>query len=205
MSVLLVHACLVTSVVSDSLQPHGPWPAGLLCSWDSPGKNTGVGCHFLLQIWPSLIGTLGLKDWEQEEKGMTEDEMVGWHHWLNGHEFEQTPGVGDGQGGLVCCSPWGRKELDMTEQLNNKKAQKNWAASKHTPLEVNTLTIPSRHPSIQYGPWILIICLDPPLSHFLAWPALPLLWFFCSDLWLPSRATMHTPLSTVSPCWSHPG
>ena len=58
------------------------------------------------------------KDWRQEEKGMTEDEMVGWHHWLNGHEFEQALGVGDGQGSLVCCSPWGGKESDMPEQLN---------------------------------------------------------------------------------------
>ena len=58
------------------------------------------------------------KDWRQEEKGMTEDEMVGWHNRLNGHESEQAPGVADGQGGLVCCSPWGRKELDMTEWLN---------------------------------------------------------------------------------------
>ena len=58
------------------------------------------------------------KDWRQEEKGTTEDEMVGWHHQLNGHEFEQTPGVGDGQGGLACWSPWGRKELDTIEQLN---------------------------------------------------------------------------------------
>ena len=58
------------------------------------------------------------KDSRQEEKGMTEDEMVGWHHWLNGFEFEQALGVGDGQGGLVCCSPWGLKESDMTEQLN---------------------------------------------------------------------------------------
>ena len=49
------------------------------------------------------------KDWRQEEKGTTEDEMVGWHHRLNGHEFEQAPGVGDGQGSLVCCSPWGRR------------------------------------------------------------------------------------------------
>ena len=55
------------------------------------------------------------KDWRQEEKGMTEDEMVGWHHRLNGCEFEWTPGVGDGQGGLACCSPCGRKESDMTE------------------------------------------------------------------------------------------
>ena len=49
---------------------------------------------------------------------MTEDEMVGWHHRLNGHEFEYTPEVGDGQGSLTCCSPWGRKESDMIEQLN---------------------------------------------------------------------------------------
>ena len=49
---------------------------------------------------------------------MTEDEMVGWYHQLDGHEFEQAPGVGDGQGNMVCCSPWGRKLLDMTEQFN---------------------------------------------------------------------------------------
>ena len=58
------------------------------------------------------------KDWRQEEKGTTEDEMVRWHPQLNGHEFEQAPGVGNGQGGLVCCSPWGRKQLDTTERLN---------------------------------------------------------------------------------------
>ena len=58
------------------------------------------------------------KDWRQEEKGMAEDEMVIWHHWLNGHEFEQTLGVGDGQGGLVCWDSWGRKESDTTERLN---------------------------------------------------------------------------------------
>ena len=75
------------------------------------------------------------KEWRQEEKGMTEDEMVEWHHRLNGHEFEQAPGVGDGQGGLVCCSPWGRKDLDTTEWLNwltelmdveNFKKQHDW-------------------------------------------------------------------------------
>ena len=58
------------------------------------------------------------KDWEQEEKGATEDEMVGWHHQHNGHGFGWTPGVGDGQGGLVCCGSWGPKESDTTEQLN---------------------------------------------------------------------------------------
>ena len=59
------------------------------------------------------------KDWRQEEKGMTEDEMVGWHHWLNGHEFEETPGDGEGQGKLVCCSKWGHQESDTAEPLNN--------------------------------------------------------------------------------------
>ena len=52
------------------------------------------------------------------EKGMTEDEIVGWHHWVDGHEFEYAPGVDDGQGGLACCSPWGRKVSDTAEQLN---------------------------------------------------------------------------------------
>ena len=59
------------------------------------------------------------KDWGQEEKGTTEDEMVGWHHWLNGHAFEQAPGVGNGQGSLACCSPCGCKESATTEWLNN--------------------------------------------------------------------------------------
>ena len=58
------------------------------------------------------------RDWGQEEKGMSEDEMAGWHHRLDGHEFEWTPGVGDEQGGLACYSSWGFRELDTTEQLN---------------------------------------------------------------------------------------
>ena len=73
-------------------------------------------------LWPRdvkswLIGKApdAGRDWGQEEKETTEDEMVGWHHRLNGHEFEWTPGVGDGQGSLACCSLWGCKESDMTE------------------------------------------------------------------------------------------
>ena len=58
------------------------------------------------------------RDWGQEEKGMTEDEIAGWHHWLDGCESERTPGLGDGQEGLACCNSWGLKELDTTEQLN---------------------------------------------------------------------------------------
>ena len=76
-------------------------------------------------VWPPhakswLIGKApdAGRDLGKEEKGTTEDEMVGWHHWFNGHEFEWTPGVGDGQGGLACCDSWGRKELDTTERLN---------------------------------------------------------------------------------------
>ena len=63
------------------------------------------------------------KDWGQEEKGMTEDKMVGWHHRLNGHGFGWTPGVGDGLGGLACCSSWGRKESDTSDwtELNWKE------------------------------------------------------------------------------------
>ena len=76
-------------------------------------------------LWPAhakslLIGkdSDARTDWGQEEKGMTEDEMAGWHHQLDGHESGCTPGVVDGQGGLVCCNSWGLKESDTTEQLN---------------------------------------------------------------------------------------
>ena len=65
------------------------------------------------------------KYWRQEEKGTTEDEMVGWHHQCNGHEFEFDLGVGDGQGSLTCCSPWGCKVLDMTEQMNWTESIRN--------------------------------------------------------------------------------
>ena len=65
------------------------------------------------------------RDWEQEEKGTTEDEMTGWHHWLDGHESGWTPGVGAGQGGLACCDSWGCKESDTTERLNWTKLDKN--------------------------------------------------------------------------------
>ena len=73
-----------------------------------------------------LIGKDSDEDWRQEEKGMTEDEMVGWHHWLCGYEFEQTLGVGDRQGSLACCRPWGCKGLDMTERLNWTDLQLVW-------------------------------------------------------------------------------
>ena len=71
-----------------------------------------------LKCWLTGKGPDAGKDWRQEEKGTTEDEMDGWHHRLEGHEFEQAPGIDDGQGILVCCSPWGYKQLDTTESLN---------------------------------------------------------------------------------------
>ena len=77
------------------------------------------------------------KDWRQEEKGMTEDEIIGWHHWFKGHEFEQALRDGDGQGSLACCSPWGRKEQARTEPLNN-----NWA---HTPQLESTWALEPAH------------------------------------------------------------
>ena len=92
-------------------------------SWVLFGRNDAKAETPVL--WPPhtkswLIGkdSDAVSDWGQEEKGMTEDEMAGWHHQLNGPEFEWTLGVGDGQGGLECCNSWGRKESDTTEWLN---------------------------------------------------------------------------------------
>ena len=74
-------------------------------------------CLVKAMVFP--VVRYGCESWFINE--VTEDEMIGWHHQLDGHEFEQAPGAGDGQGSLVCCSPWGRKELDTTERLNNSK------------------------------------------------------------------------------------
>ena len=90
--------------------------------WDFFGRNDAKTETPVL--WPPhvkswLIGkdSDAGRDWVQEEKGTTENEMAGWHHWLNGRESQWTPGVGDGQGGLACCDSWGRKESDTTEWL----------------------------------------------------------------------------------------
>ena len=91
--------------------------------WDFFGKNDAEAETPVL--WPPhakswLIGkdSDAGRDWRQEEKGTTEDEMAEWHHWLNGRESEWTPGVGDGQGGLACCNSRGHKESDTAERLN---------------------------------------------------------------------------------------
>ena len=86
------------------------------------------------------------RDWGQEEKGMTEDETAGWHHGLNGNEFEWTPGVGDGQGDLECCDSWGHKESDTTERLNwtesmNTVKLQDTKLTQRNPLHSYTLTM----------------------------------------------------------------
>ena len=89
------------------------------------------------------------KDWGQEEKGMTEDEMAGWHDWLDGHEFEWTHGVGNGQGGLACCDSWGRKKSDKTEQLNWTELNWNqWWEGNGNPLQYRCL-----ENSLERGAW----------------------------------------------------
>ena len=90
--------------------------------------------HHLMQRTDSLEKDPDVaKDWRQEEKGPTEDEMVGWHHRLNGQKFEKALGVGEGQGGLVCCSPWGHKESDTSEWVS----ELNWIDRiKHTEINL---------------------------------------------------------------------
>ena len=100
-------------------------------------------------LWPPhvdswLIGkdSDAERDWGQEEKGMTEAEMVGWHHWLDAHEFGWTLGAGDGQGGLACCGSWGRKESDTTERVNwTELTESSHRRSLET--ELNILTVSS--------------------------------------------------------------
>ena len=92
-------------------------------SWVFIGKTdaeaeTPILWPYHVKSWPIGKDSDAGKDRGQEEKGTTEDEMAGWHHRMDGHEFEHTPGVCDGQGGLACCNSWGHKELDTTEQLN---------------------------------------------------------------------------------------
>ena len=133
-------------------------------------------------IWKDLDDG---NDWRQEEKGMAENETVGWHHWLDGHEFDKAPEVGDGQGSLVYCRPWGHKELDMTEWLNwtdmKFSRQKYWSdlpfpsPMGYILLELSTMT----HLS-----WVALhvmahcfIELDKAVIHVISLVSFLLLWF----------------------------
>ena len=95
-----------------------------LSSMNSAAISILVHIFWWTYVWISI----GYSSRRQEEKRITEDEMAEWHHWLNGHEFEQALGVGDGQGSLVCCSPWGRKESDTIKQLNWTETSRNGAS-----------------------------------------------------------------------------
>ena len=142
-----------------------------------------------MQSW--LIGkdSDAERDWGQEEKGTTEDEMAGWHHRLNGHEFGWTPGVGDGQGGLECCNSWGRKELDMTERLNwtelNWGYFQSWSEMKGTPLCLSLLqgifSTRGLNPGLLHCRWILYQLSHKRSPRILEWVAYP---FSSGSSWL---------------------
>ena len=96
--------------------------------WNQSWTFTGRTDAEALILWPPDVKSQIIRkdpnagrNWKQEEKGLTEDEMIGWHHWLKGHEFEQALGDGEGQGSLECCSPCRCNELDMTEWLKNNR------------------------------------------------------------------------------------
>ena len=117
---VVLEKTLESSLDSKEIQPVNPKGSQ---SWIFLGR-TDVEAETPI-LWPPDVKNWLIekapdagKDRRQEEKGMTEDETVGWHHQHDGHEFEQAPGVGDGQGGLACCSPWGLKQLDWVTKLN---------------------------------------------------------------------------------------
>ena len=120
MTFTLATSCLITSNL--------PWFMDLTFQvlrdqpWDFFGRNDAKAETPVLwpphaKSWLTGKDSVAGRDWGQQEKGTTEDELAGWHHWLDGRESEWTPGVGVGQGGLACCNSWGRKESDTTEQL----------------------------------------------------------------------------------------
>ena len=114
-------------------------------SWDFFGRNDAKAETPVL--WPPHVKSWLIgkdpdagRNWRHEKKGMTEDEMAGWHHWLNGHGFRWTLGVGDGQGGLVCCGSWGHKESDTTDWSELKPSQSSRKLDSFIPLFLSELS-----------------------------------------------------------------
>ena len=148
------------------------------------------------------------RDWGQEEKVTTEDEMAGWHHWLDRCESEWTPGVGDGQGGLACCDSWGRKESDTTEQLN-------WTEDLTWPFVTIYLTslihlLKSSHRSLSSVESIAVVFIPKNSPSDFSWVRLSLLWlsrslssFLDPTGSSPSlmRTSLATPLLCAKPLW----
>ena len=154
--------CFLTVVLENTLQTpldckeiKSVYPKGNQ-SWIFIGRADAEAVTPVL--WPPdmnnwLVGKDpdAVKDWRQEEKRMTEDEMFGWHHRLDGYEFEQAPGVGDGHGSLVCCSPWGRKESDITKQLNWTELPANYPAPLCFQSLKNSQRLRNRRQAIKIG------------------------------------------------------
>ena len=134
----------------------------------------------LIRRTGSLEKTLMLgKDWGQEEKGTTVDEIVGWHHRLNGHEFEQASEVGVGQGGLVCCSPWDHTELDVTEWLNwltnegGCKRHQECLSTERRPLKMKPSRTLWGRPKYKSLSMSLVSCFFGKILHHLELPWIP--------------------------------
>ena len=119
------------------------------------------------------------KDWRQEKKGMTEDEMGGWHHRFDGHEFEQSPGAGDGQGSLACCSPWSCKESDMTEWLYCTELNCAQPHQMEEPLKVHPCLPHFKQRQGLRFKWFFYICITPLTSLEL------IIFFFWVSFYLP--------------------
>ena len=116
---VVLEKTLESSLDCEEIQPVHPKGDQLGVHWKSDAEaETPILWPRHAKSWHIGKDPYAGRDWGQEEKGMTEDEMAGWHHWINTCEFGYTPGVGDGQGDLACCNSRGRKESDTTERLN---------------------------------------------------------------------------------------
>ena len=118
------HSQVGTEPLFELPETYSKFPLAILKVISSEYSLEGLRLKLKLQYFGHLMWRTDSgkdpdaeKDWGQKEKGMKEDEIFGWHHWLGAHEFEQAPGVGDGQGGLLCCSPWSHKGSDTTRWL----------------------------------------------------------------------------------------
>ena len=163
----------------------------------SPGISLeGMMLKLKLQYFGHLMWRVGKasdagRDWGQEEKGTTEDEMAGWHHWLDGREPQWTPGVGDGQGGLACCDSWGRKESDTTERLIWSDGNSSFHRIDFLSKFLGKLWWKSKFLPKYFGPWL-----------FSAWNnthAKDTFWGdkFCSPIW----RTLCCILSVLTQFW----
>ena len=150
--------------------------------WDFFGRNDAKAETPVLwpphaKSWLTGKDSDAGRNWGQEEKGTTEDEMAGWHHWLDGHESEWTPGVRDGQGCLACCDSWGHKESDTTEQLIwsdlNIIGLPWWLSSKESACDTGDMGLTpgsGRYLGGGHGNLLQCSCLENPIDRGAWWP-----------------------------------